>query len=100
MPRKIARPQTLVDALMKKFNKGNNSIHCLVRTGENYVTISAEDNDYIDGFPVADYYDAAYMDPKEEKHIFGINRVLYDWLAERGWSCEWETPGSVSVYRD
>ncbi len=100
--KKITRNETLVKALVTRFSKGENSIHPMDREKiDGQIIISAEDGDHINGFPVADYYDAAFMDPKEKRQRFGVNIILLDYLASVGWeTVEWENAGCVVVYRD
>ncbi len=101
MARKIKDNGEFLKALLERFNEGENSIHALDREKvDGQLIVSAEHGDDIDGFPVADYYDAAIYDPEEKRHVFGINRVLVEWCKERGWGLDWETPGSVLVFRD
>ena len=96
MARKIKKAATMIKELERKF--GNN-IHAIDREGmPGQFIISAEDGDMIEGWPVGDYYDAAYYDPEEKHHRFGINKVLLDFCKERGWYLGWDTPGSILAW--
>ena len=97
----VQRNETMIKQLEKRFSKNADSIHVFDREGiEGQLIISAENGDTIGGFPVADYYDAALIDPKEKRHISGINRKLKTFLEVRGWGIDWENPGALSAYRD
>ena len=50
------------------------------------------------GWPLGDYYDAAYVDPEEKHHMFGISRELWDFVVSTGWTMEWINPGMIGLY--
>ncbi len=99
--REVKTVATMIRQLEKRFSKNQDSIHAMDREAKSgYFIISAENGDTIGGFPVADYYDAAYVDPKEKKHIGGINRKLITFCEIRGWRLDWENPGCLAAYYD
>ena len=52
------------------------------------------------GWMLADYYDAAYYDPEEKHHRFGISLEMVNFLKKAGWRFEWINAGMVGLYED
>jgi len=88
--------------LIKKLEKKFSTIKCFDREGcGKSIIISAEDNSKDNsGFPLADYYDSAYLDPREERHQMGVSIELVEFLDSFGLFAEWENAGCLCVCLD
>ena len=73
-------------------------LHLYQDKGTTGLLCSAEDNFLIDDWPVADYYESSYYDPKEKYHINGVHRKFIEFIEKRGFYFEWNNPGCISIY--
>ena len=88
--------EELIKELIKRYpNK-------MFRTTEEFngskggIWTSGEDGHMKSGLPLFNYYSQDY---EEKNYIFGVSKILHNWLEKKGWYCEWYDAGTVMIWK-
>lgn len=63
---------------------------------EGGIWTSGEDGYTHNGVPLFNYY---AQDSGGNSYVFGVRKILHDFLEEQGWFCEWNDPGTVMIWK-